>query len=79
MGINLRCLHIRVAEQLLHGTNVLTGLKQMSRERMTKGVRRSRFNQSRTPYRLAYRTLNGFLMHMMAKDVLGTRILRTIT
>jgi len=78
MGINLSRLHIRVTEQLLHSTNVLTSLEQMSRERMTKCVWRCRLNQTCAPYRLAYRTLNGFLMHMMAKDALGTRILRTI-
>ncbi len=76
MGINLRRLHIRMTEQLLHRANVLATFQEMSRKRMAKGVRRRWLDDPCSPYRHTHCTLNGFLMQVMTEDPLRARILR---
>ena len=75
MGIDLRGLHIGVAEQLLHGPDVLAALQQMCGEGMAQGMRRRRLVQANPAYGIANRPLNGLFVQMMAKDAAGTRVL----
>lgn len=77
MGIDLRGLHIRMAEQFLHRADVLPGFEQMRGKRMAKGMRRSGLIDTNPTYCITNRALNGFLMQMMAIDAFGAWILCT--
>lgn len=47
MRIDHRRRHIRVAEQLLHGTDIVASLEEMRGEGVTQRVRRGRLGQAR--------------------------------
>lgn len=76
--INLRCPHVLVSEKFLHGANVVAVFEQMSRKRVTKGVRAGFFQNSG----LIDRGFEGSLDHtgkqVMPPLNVGTRVERTL-
>jgi hypothetical protein len=49
VGVNHCRAHVLVAEEFLHGADVVAGLKQMGGERMAQGMATRRFGNSRIP------------------------------
>ena len=43
MGVNLRCLHALVTEQLLHGPDIRSAFEEVGRERVPENVRSDAF------------------------------------
>jgi hypothetical protein len=74
MGINHRCLHISVSEELLNRANIIAIFQQVRRERVPQGVAVGRLGQ---PY-CSGRPFDGALQHrfvqMMPPVLTGPRV-----
>ena len=60
--VDHRRLHARVAEQFLHRADVVAGLQEMRRERVTKDVRRDGLVDCRAERRIPHRALDRLLV-----------------
>lgn len=76
MGINHRGGNIRMTEQLLHRSDVVAILQQMSGEGVAQSVRRGGLGEIGIAHRLFHRALHAFFIHMMAARLAGARINR---
>jgi hypothetical protein len=66
MGVDLRRLHIAVAEQFLHGADVITVLQQMGSEAVPEGVQGDGLGQAGTARGGVDGLLNRGLVQVMA-------------
>src|SRR5437016_2285040 len=65
--VHHRCTNVRMAEKLLHGTDVVARLKQMRRKRMAERVATDAFGQPGAAGRLGHRPLNNRLAQMIPR------------
>ncbi len=78
VSVNHRSGNIRMAEQFLHGADVIAGLQQVRSKRMAQSVRCGGFSQLSIAHRLFHRALHALFIHMMAAGIAGARINRQI-
>lgn len=75
VGVNHRRLDIFVPQQFLDRSDVVTGLEQVSGERVTKGMWTDRFANAGDPGCFVDCLLKNTLVKVMAFDVTGERVL----
>jgi hypothetical protein len=73
MGIDHGCLDILMSKQFLHGTYVITILKQVRGKRMAKGVRGNGFIYPGPLGRFFDRALQYAFIKMVTADLAGPR------
>src|SRR3546814_4423000 len=78
MGVDLRRRHVLVAEQLLHGADVVASFKQVRGERMTQRVAGGGFVDRRQLPRRPHGTLQHAVVDMMPPQLSRTRIDRAL-
>src|SRR5581483_5964388 len=72
--VDHRCRYVGVAEQLLHGADVVTRLQQVRGERVTQNVRRDLLGDAGTPRRFTHGALYRFRIYMMTPFFATARI-----
>src|SRR3546814_7180824 len=78
MGVDLRRRHVLVAEQLLHGADVVASFKQVRGERMTQRVAGGGLVDRRQLPRRPHGTLQHAVVDMMPPQLPRTRIDRAL-
>jgi hypothetical protein len=76
--IDHRRTHIRMAEQLLHGEDVITRFQQVGGERMAQRVRRRRLSDRGVAQRLSHGALKRLIAEMMPANDATSRIDRAV-
>src|ERR1035438_8077350 len=74
MRVNLRCRHILMAEQILHGAEIVTVFQKMRGEGMPQRVARRIFVELDPQNRRLHRPLQIVLLQMMSPDRKSTRL-----
>ena len=74
MGVDHRCAHIFVSEQLLHGADVVAFLEQMGGEGMAESVGADRFVDVCQAGCLLDRALDAGFMDMVPPNDARTRV-----
>src|SRR3546814_10451877 len=78
MGVDLRRRHVLVAEQFLHGADVMASFEQMRGERMAQRVAGGRLVDRRQLPRRAHGALQPAVVDMMPPQLPRTRIDRAL-
>ena len=74
VGVDHRGLQVAMAEQLLHGADVVAALEQMGREAVAQRVAARALGEPRLAHRARHRALHGRLVEMMAALDAGRRV-----